>query len=169
MITGALHHLLIEQGVRKEVTIIVKGGDIWETHHFASLLSFGADYIYPYLALSTATDLAEQADLSNREAQSNYVGAVKKGLLKIMSKLGISTLTSYKGAQTFEALGIHKEVIDLFFKGTVSRIGGMTFDQLQKENAVKHDLAFQRPIDHLPDAGNFQWKRRGEMAVYKDL
>lgn len=166
LIIGALHHLLIKKGLRKEVTIIIKGGDIWETHHSATLLSYGADLIYPYLALDTVSQLANKQGEDERSAQKKYIKAVKKGLLKIMSKLGVSTLASYKGAQTFEALGIANEVIDKCFVGTISRIEGMTFDQLDKENKAKHSLAFDKSYDTLPDIGNYQWKRRGEYHLF---
>ncbi|MDF1697411.1 MAG: glutamate synthase large subunit [Saprospiraceae bacterium] len=166
LIVGALHHLLIEKGLRKEVTIIIKGGDIWETHHIATLLSYGADLIYPHVALKTVASLAHDLKISEKSAEQNYIKAVRKGLLKIMSKLGVSTLASYKGAQTFEALGIHKEVIDVCFKGTISRIGGMTFDQIKKENDVKHRLAFHVNYKSLPDIGNYQWKRKGEYHLF---
>ncbi len=166
LITGALHHLLISKGLRKEVTIIIRAGDIWETHHVATLLSFGGDYVYPYLALATTRKLAKSKGLKVSEGEENYIKAVRKGLLKIMSKLGISTLGSYKGAQTFEALGISTEVINKCFIGTISRIEGLTFDQLARENQAKHDLAFDKAYDILPDIGNYQWKRRGEYHLF---
>ncbi len=166
LITGALHHMLIRKGLRKEVTIIVRAGDVWETHHIATLLSFGGDYVYPYLALETTRKLAIAKGMSPTEGEEKYIKAVKKGLLKIMSKLGISTLGSYKGAQTFEALGISTEVINKCFIGTISRIEGLTFDQLARENKAKHDLAFARAYNTLPDIGNYQWKRRGEYHLF---
>jgi glutamate synthase (NADPH/NADH) large chain len=166
LITGALHHLLISKGLRKEVTIIVRAGDVWETHHMATLLSFGGDYIYPYLALETTRKLAKSKGVQPSEGEEKYIKAVKKGLLKIMSKLGVSTLGSYKGAQTFEALGISTEVINKCFKGTISRIEGLTFDQLSRENRAKHDLAFVNEYDILPDIGNYQWKRKGEYHLF---
>ncbi len=166
LIVGALHHLLIKKGLRKEITIIMKGGDLWETHHMATLLSFGCDLIYPHLALDTCAQLADNKNLNPLEATEQYIKALKKGLLKIMSKLGISTLSSYKGAQTFEALGISSEVINKCFNGTISRIEGMTFDQLAKENMAKHVLAFEKNHDSLPDIGNYQWKRRGEYHLF---
>jgi glutamate synthase (NADPH/NADH) large chain len=166
LIVGAIHHLLIEKGLRKEVTLILKGGDIWETHHFAILLSYGVDLIYPHLALDTTKVLAKKSDINVVIAEKNYIKAVNKGLLKIMSKLGISTLASYKGAQTFEALGINKEVIDVCFKGTISRISGLTFEQIEKENDIKHSLAFDKNYKQLPDIGNFQWKKQGEYHLF---
>lgn len=166
LITGGLHHLLIRKGLRKEVAILVEAGDIWETHHAATLLSFGADLIYPYLALDTAIAMAPKYNMESSEAQKSYIQAVNKGLLKVMSKLGISTLASYKGAQTFEILGLNKEVVKRCFKGTISRIGGLTFEDLERENKVKHDLAFSQSFDLLPDIGNYQWNKRGEYHLF---
>ncbi len=156
---GAVHQHLINEGKRKDVSIVIKGGDIWETHHFATLLSFGADAIYPYLAYEV---IEEQKVESVGEAISSYIKAVEKGLLKIMSKLGISTLASYKASQTFEALGIHSSVVDKCFTYTVSRIGGMTFDMLAKEQLVKHKAGFSKNLDTLPDLGIYQYKGNGE-------
>ncbi len=166
LITGALHHYLIKKGLRKEVAIVVVAGDVWETHHAATLLSYGADLIYPYLALDTARSLSSAQDISADKAEMSYIQAVNKGLLKIMSKLGISTLASYKGAQTFEILGISDEVVDRCFKGSISRIGGLTFEDLEKENLAKHRYAFSTEKSQLPDIGNFQWKKRGEYHLF---
>ncbi len=166
LLTGALHHYLIKKGLRKEVSLIVECGDIWETHHYACLLSFGADLIYPSLVLQSIDAMSHEREEDSEKLQKKYINAVNKGLLKIMSKLGVSTLASYKGAQTFEALGIDREVIDLCFKGTISRIGGMTFDGLKKEALVKHSLAFSPNQNKLPQIGNYQWKRKGEYHLF---
>ena len=162
---GAVHHHLIKTGQRKSVTIIIDGGDIIETHHFATLISYGADAIYPGVTYDTLESLAET---DGAKAIKNYRYAVEKGLLKVMSKLGVSTVLSYKGAQTFEALGIADEVIDVCFKGTVSRIQGMTFDDIAKEALVKHNLAFEDNFHstYLQDLGVYQWKRRGEYHLF---
>ena len=168
LLVGALHHALIESGLRKDVSIILKGGDIWETHHVATLLSYGVDAVYPHLAMDTVLELNQTKDTSDKEAIYQYRKAVNKGLLKIMSKLGISTLQSYKGAQTFEALGISTEVVDVCFKGTVTRIEGMTFDDLQRECLAKHRLAFHTggSTADLPDAGVYHWNQRGEYHIF---
>ena len=162
LITGAVHHHLIQKGLRKDVALIIDGGDIWESHHFACLLSFGADLICPYLALDSCAQFKNTID----EPQKKYLKAVNYGLLKIMSKLGVSTLNSYKGAQTFEALGLSKEVIDLCFKNTISRIGGLEFKDLQKENETKHKAAFESNLSELPDLGNYRWTRTGEYHLF---
>lgn len=171
LLTGALHHHLIRLGQRQFCSIIVNGGDIWESHHFASLLSYGADAIYPSLCYESIRSLylaGELTEVKNGEyAIKLYRKAVDKSLLKIMSKLGISTMSSYRGAQTFEALGISKEVTDFCFKATVSRIGGMSFDMLAKEAIVKHQAAFtDGHIEHLIDVGTYQWKQRGEFHLF---
>jgi glutamate synthase (NADPH/NADH) large chain len=127
MIVGAIHHHLITNGLRRRVSLVVNGGDIIEAHHVACLLSFGADAVYPSLTINTIHNIANEKAQDTKAAIKNYLKAIDSGLLKIMSKLGISTVNSYKAAQTFEALGIHKEVMDICFKGAVSRIGGMTF------------------------------------------
>ncbi len=162
LITGAVHHHLINQGLRKDVALIIDAGDIWESHHYACLISYGADLICPYIALETCQSYSED----NAEAQEHYISAVNKGLLKIISKLGISTLNSYKGAQTFEALGIGHEVIELCFKNTISRIGGLDFDDIQKENETKHRAAFNGHLSELPDLGNYRWTTKGEYHLF---
>ena len=166
MAVGALHHFLIEEGYRKEVSLVIEAGDVWEVHHYACLFSYGADAIYPHIAIETirGTQLVGNQDSNTLDKQ--YVKAVETGLLKIMSKLGVSTLQSYKGAQTFEAIGISSEVINLCFKGTTSKIEGMNFDQLQREQNAKHALAFSLDFKELPNKGLYQWKRDSEYHLF---
>jgi len=171
LMTGAIHHRLVQEGLRQKASLIIRGGDIIETHHCATLIGYGADAIHPVLAYETVRDLYKAAKLENvptdAKAISTYIKALNKGLLKIMSKLGISTVQSYRGAQAFEALGIAREVIDVCFKGTISRIEGMTFDMLAKEAIKKHDVAFANDFDQeLIDMGIYQWKRRGEYHLF---
>ncbi len=166
LVVGGLHHYLIGQGIRKEVSILVDAGDIWEAHHMATLLSFGADLLSPYLALASCKQIGQSQGLNAEQAVRNYIKAANKALLKIMSKLGVSTLGSYKAAQTFEALGISQEVVDLCFTGTVTRIGGMSFEDLKRENQLRHKIAFSGAASALPDQGTFQWKRKGEYHLF---
>ena len=166
LIVGAIHHHLMARGLRKRVSLVINGGDIIEAHHFACLLSFGADAIYPSLTLKTIKTISNDKKQETKLSTKNYLKAIDSGLLKIMSKLGISTINSYKAAQTFEALGIHKEVMDICFKGAVSRIGGMTFDMLAKEQLHKHFLAFSHISSSLIASGKFQWKQRGEYHLF---
>ncbi len=160
---GAIHQHLIKKGLRKDVSILVEGGDLLETHHSATLLSFGADAIFPFLAYRIVRTHLGGAD---DKLVYNYKKAVEKGLLKVMSKLGISTVSSYKGAQTFEALGIDQSVVDVCFTNTITRIGGMTFDMLAREQLAKHRVAFDHEINQLPDLGNYQWKAYGEYHLF---
>src|SRR6202008_836403 len=122
--TAAVHHHLIRKGYRGQVGIIVEAGDVWEVHHFACLLAFGATAINPYLALSSIRDMKltdkMQTDLDADYLKKNYVKAVNEGLLKVFSKMGISTLQSYQGSQIFEIIGLNRTVVDQYFTGATS-------------------------------------------------
>jgi glutamate synthase (NADPH/NADH) large chain len=171
--TAAIHHHLIRKGYRGKVGIIVEAGDVWEVHHFACLIGFGATAINPYLALSSIRDMRLHGkidtDLDPELLKKNYIKAVNEGLLKVFSKMGISTLQSYQGAQIFEIIGLNKEVVDKCFTGAVSRIEGMGLDEIAREALVKHSLAFSKksiPVDRLPVGGIYQWKRKGEFHLF---
>jgi len=171
--TAAVHHHLIRKGLRGKVGIVVEAGDVWEVHHFACLLAFGATAINPYLALSSIRDMKQsgklQTELDHETLKKHYIKAVCDGLLKVFSKMGISTLQSYQGAQIFEIIGLNQEVVDKCFTGAISRIGGMGLDEIARESLAKHQLAFARkdtPIDRLPSGGIFQWKRKGEFHLF---
>ncbi|MFN4316101.1 MAG: glutamate synthase large subunit [Chitinophagaceae bacterium] len=170
---AAIHHHLIRKGMRGQVGIIVEAGDAWEVHHFACLIAFGATAVNPYLALSSIRDMKEtgklKTALSEDELKRNYIKAVNEGLLKVFSKMGISTLQSYQGAQIFEILGINHEVVDKYFTGATSRIEGLGLDEIARETLAKHYFAFSRkdlPVDRLPVGGNYQWKRKGEFHLF---
>jgi glutamate synthase (NADPH/NADH) large chain len=171
--TAAVHHHLIRKGKRGQVGLLVEAGDIWEVHHFACLVAFGATAINPYLALSSIRDMKLsgliQTDLDPDYLKKNYIKAVNEGLLKVFSKMGISTLQSYQGAQIFEIIGLNKAVVDKYFTGAVSRIEGMGLDEIAKETLAKHFLAFSKkdiPVDRLPVGGIYQWKRKGEFHLF---
>ncbi|MES2004997.1 MAG: glutamate synthase large subunit [Bacteroidota bacterium] len=171
--TAAVHHHLIRKGYRGQVGIIVEAGDVWEVHHFACLLGFGATAINPYLALSSIRDMKLdgklQTELDADYLKKNYVKAVNEGLLKVFSKMGISTLQSYQGAQIFEIIGLNSSVVDQYFTGATSRIQGMGLDEIAKEVLSKHYFAFSKkdiPIDRLPVGGIYQWKRKGEFHLF---
>lgn len=171
--TSAVHHHLIKKGLRGQVALIVEAGDAWEVHHFACLIGFGATAINPYLALSSIRDMKLNGKLQTEQdaeqLKKNYVKAVNEGLLKVFSKMGISTLQSYQGAQIFEIIGINKSVVDLYFTGATSRIDGMGLDELARETLAKHFFAFskkEKPIDRLPVGGLYQWKRKGEFHLF---
>lgn len=145
---SAVHHHLIRKGYRGQVGLVVEAGDIWEVHHFACLLGFGATAINPYLAFATIRDMKEtgklQTDLSAEELIQNYIHAINEGLLKVFSKMGISTLQSYQGAQIFEILGINQSVVDKYFTGAISRIQGMGLDDIARETLAKHWMGFSK-------------------------
>lgn len=171
--TAAIHHHLIRKGYRGKVGIIVEAGDVWEVHHFACLIGFGATAINPYLALSSIRDMKLsgklQTDLDVEYLKKNYIKAVNDGLLKVFSKMGISTLQSYQGAQIFEIIGLNTDVVDRYFTGATSRIGGMGLDEIAKETLSKHFYAFSKkdiPVDRLPVGGIYQWKRKGEFHLF---
>ncbi|HYG39428.1 MAG TPA: glutamate synthase large subunit [Cytophagales bacterium] len=171
--TAAVHHHLIKRGLRGKVGILVEAGDVWETHHFATLIGFGASGVNPYLAFETINDLMKRkmlaVELSEDKLHYNYIKAVNGELLKIFSKMGISTMQSYQGAQIFEILGLGKDVVNKFFPGTVSRIGGLTMDDIADEVLVKHRLAFpDKPVSNskLEVGGVYQWKLRGEQHLF---
>ncbi len=171
--TGAIHHHLIREGLRNDTAIVVESADVRETHHFATLLGYGANAINPYLAFSTLVHLNETRKLhkyyDREELISKVIKAAGKGLLKIFSKIGISTLQSYQGAQIFEALGINDDVVQSCFTGTVSRIQGIGFDQIAEEVLIRHKSVFTNnpaTLNYLPDGGVYQWKQRGEYHLF---
>jgi glutamate synthase (NADPH/NADH) large chain len=166
---SAVHHHLIRKGYRGAVGIVVEAGDVWEVHHFATLIGFGATAVNPYLALETITGMDKEAGITADKLIQNYIYAINSGLLKIFSKMGISTLQSYHGAQIFEILGIHKNVVDNYFTGAVSRIGGLGLDEIARETLIKHNRVFgahTRPDAILPTGGNYKWRRKGEQHLF---
>lgn len=166
MITGAIHHYLIDQGIRARVSLIIEGGDIIETHHFATLIGYGAAAICPYLAFETILSLVNPEDAGL--AISQYIKSIGYGLRKILSKMGISTLQSYESAQIFEILGLNDDIVKLCFKGTASRIAGKTFTQIENELIANHQLANdERAIaKRLSDGGIYQWRAEGEKHLF---
>jgi glutamate synthase (NADPH) large chain len=171
--TSAIHHHLIRKGYRGKTGIVVEAGDVWETHHFACLLAFGATAINPYLALSSIRDMKENGSLesnySHQKLEQNYIKAINDGLLKIFSKMGISTLQSYQAAQIFEIVGLNRALVDQYFTGAISRIQGLGLDEIAREALAKHHLSFNNktmPSDRLPVGGIYQWKRKGEYHLF---
>ncbi|MBC7937740.1 MAG: glutamate synthase large subunit [Rhizobacter sp.] len=170
---AAVHHHLIRKGYRGQVGIIVEAGDVWEVHHFACLIGFGATAINPYLAFATIRDMKLCGKIKSHYPVEglikNYTKAINDGLLKIFSKMGISTLQSYQGAQIFEILGINKKVVDKYFTGATSRIEGMGLDEIAREALAKHQFAFSKKdilVERLPVGGIYQWKRKGEFHLF---
>ena len=171
--TSTLHHHLIQKGLRGKVGLVVEAGDVWETHHYATLIGYGASGINPYMAFETIASLKERGMLSVDypvdKLYKNYIKAVNGELLKIFSKMGISTLQSYQGAMIFECLGLNKSVVDRYFTGTVSRIGGMGLTEIAREILVRHHAAFpEKPVSNprLEVGGIYQWKQRGEKHLF---
>ncbi len=172
--TAAIHHHLIRKGIRGKAGLLVEAGDIWETHHFAALIGYGASGICPYMAFETLSWMNKkgqiEGEFNDYTLYKNYIKAVDKELLKIFSKMGISTLQSYQGAQIFECIGLNKQVIDKYFTGTISRISGMGLAEIAKEANVRHKVAFpeipQESIRRLEVGGVYQWKQRGERHMF---
>ena len=168
---GAVHHHLIREGKRMRASLIVETGDAREEHHFAVLLGYGAAAINPYLAFSTIVQLAEDGELEELTAEKaieTYKETVEKGILKIMAKMGISAVSSYRGAQIFEALGINATVVDKCFTGTTSRLSGIGFAEIAAETLHFHAKAFSESDGDtsLEEAGYFRFRRNGEFHAY---
>jgi len=167
---GAVHQYLVEKRIRTQAGLVVEAGDVWEVQHFATIVGYGASAINPYLALETIHSMNKQGmfykPLADEEAFGNYQKAIGNGLLKVMSKMGISTLQSYQSSQIFEALGLGSDVTERCFRGTISRIEGLSFDDLAQEVLVRHRLAFEFESKELQVGGIYQWKRRGEKHVF---
>lgn len=167
---GAVHHHLVKKKLRTRAGLVVEAGDIRETHHFATVIGYGASAINPYLALESLIHLNEKGafakDIPQNQLFHNFQKAVGSGLLKVLSKMGISTMQSYQGSQIFEAIGLGPEVIDRCFKGTVSRISGISFDELAEEVLIRHHAAYETESPILETGGVYQWKRRGEKHMF---
>ncbi|TCT25468.1 glutamate synthase (NADPH) large subunit [Melghiribacillus thermohalophilus] len=163
---SALHQHLVRQGTRTMASIIMETGEVREVHHFAALIGYGVDAVNPYLTLETIEQLAEDGTLSvnGEEAVEKYLRVTTDGVVKVMSKMGISTIQSYRGAQIFEALGIGEEVIEKYFTGTPSQLGGITLDVIEKEAKLRHEKAFkdQNSLKILDTGSELQWRKNGE-------
>jgi glutamate synthase (ferredoxin) len=170
---AGLHHHLIRRGTRTRVGVILESGEPRETHHFALLIGYGVGAINPYLALETLDDMIRQkilVSVDHKKAVKNYVKAAAKGVMKVISKMGISTMQSYLAAQIFEAIGLNQEVVDKYFSWTPSRIGGASLDDLAKEVELRHRHAFPEygsPDGHtLEEGGKYQWRKDGEHHLF---
>ena len=164
---SGLHHHLIREGTRTRVSLVLESGEPREVHHFATLLGYGVDAVNPWLALDTLTAMVKDAelDMNVATATANYLKASIKGVIKTMSKMGISTVASYRGAQIFECVGLNHEVIEKYFTWTASRIEGIGLDEISREVKMRHDGAFSTrkiPEDALDPGGLYQWRADGE-------
>jgi glutamate synthase (NADPH/NADH) large chain len=166
---SAVQQHLVRAGTRMLAGLVVETAEAREVHDFALLLGYGAAAINPYLAIDSVRELASQGlvGLSPDEAEARYIDAICEGLLKVISKMGISTIQSYRGAQIFEAVGLNRRLIDEHFTGTPSRIEGIGMEELGRELMERHDRGFGRQavaiVDELPVGGHYQWRRRGEL------
>ncbi|MEZ4608612.1 MAG: glutamate synthase large subunit, partial [Deinococcales bacterium] len=161
MAAAAIHHALIDAGLRTKAALVCDTGEPREDHHYACLLGYGVALIHPYLAYASAKAIAEKEGGDSQKAAANYKKAVEKGIFKIMSKMGISTVSSYRGAQIFEAIGLHQEVISEYFKGTPNKIGGVTLKGICDDVLNLHADAFgQHP--ELKDMGIYRFRKEGE-------
>ncbi len=174
LLTAAIHHHLVREKTRTKVGLVIETGDAREVHHMALLIGFGAAAVNPYLALDSIDDMISEGlleGMSPRQARRNYIKAACKGVLKVMSKMGISTVASYTGAQVFEAIGLDRSVVDEYFTGTSSRIGGVGLPVLAAEVAARHGRAHEaRPTERahreLEVGGEYQWRREGEFHLF---
>ncbi|PQM49676.1 Glutamate synthase [NADPH] large chain [Mycobacterium talmoniae] len=171
---SAVHHHLVRERLRTQIGLVVESGDAREVHHMAALVGFGAAAINPYMVFESIEDMLDRGVLEgiDREtALGNYIKAAGKGVLKVMSKMGISTLASYTGAQLFQAVGISEDVLDEYFTGLACPTGGITLDDVAADVAARHALAYldrpdERAHRELPVGGEYQWRREGEGAEY---
>ncbi len=174
---GAVHHHLVREKTRTRVGLLVESGDAREVHHIALLLGYGASAVCPYVAFEAIDGMLADGlhglspNLTPDEARRRYIAACDKGILKVMSKMGISTVASYTGAQIFESIGLGAEVVDACFTGTVSRLGGVGLDVLAAEVAARHQAAFpenpeERAHRTLEVGGDYQWRREGEYHLF---
>ena len=174
LFTSAVHHHLIREKTRTRVGLIVEAGDAREVHHMCLLIGYGAAAVNPYLAFETIEDLIAEDRTAMHDpikAIGNYIKSSSKGVLKVMSKMGISTVASYTGAQIFEAVGLSHDLVDEYFTGTVSRLGGIGLDEIAAEVAMRHRLAnpenpTQRAHRSLEVGGEYQWRREGEYHLF---
>ena len=170
--TAGVHHHLVREGARTRCALVVETGEAREVHHMALLIGYGAGAVNPYLAFETLDDMIRSGALdgvTHDQAVSRYIRALNKGILKVMSKMGISTLQSYCGAQIFEAIGLEQNFVDRCFTWTASRIGGVGIDVIAEETRQRHQKAFRtRPVrDTLLDpGGEYQWRRDGEHHLF---
>ena len=174
LLTSAVHHHLIREKTRTQVGLLVEAGDVREVHHVALLIGYGAAAVNPYLAMESVEDLVRSGALSGVSAEKavkNLIKALGKGVLKVMSKMGISTVASYRGAQVFEAIGLSQELVDSYFTGTISQLGGIGLDVLAGEVAARHATAYpldgvRLPHRKLDVGGEYQWRREGEPHLF---
>lgn len=162
---SGLHHHLIRTGTRTKVSILVETGEARDAHQLAMLIGYGADAVNPYLAIASIKEMVTDEQISFEKAVQNYIKAGTDGLMKILSKMGISTVQSYRGAQIFEAIGIDEEVIDKYFTETISSLSGINLNIMEQEARARHEAAFKEEKP-LPAGGDFQYRKDGEIHAF---
>ncbi|WP_163539285.1 glutamate synthase large subunit [Gracilibacillus sp. YIM 98692] len=166
---SGVHQYLVREGIRTKASIIAQTGEAREVHHFATMLGYGVDAIHPYLVYQTlhASVLANELDMPFKEAQYKFISVATEGIIKVMSKMGISTVQSYRGAQIFEAIGISKKVVGEHFTGTASQIDGIDLAVLQDETQKRHKEGYKAAIEQSLESGSdFQWRKSGEHHAF---
>jgi len=169
---AGLHHFLIREGLRTRISIVLETGEAREVHHFALLIGYGCSAVNPYLAFETIDGMIRDGllpDVEHKTACKNLVKAASKGVIKVMSKMGISAIQSYRGAQVFEAVGLRQDVIDHYFTWTPSRVGGIGLDVIAQEVLLRHHAAFpEREVNGhvLPAGGQYKWRDDGEFHLF---
>ncbi len=174
LLLSAVHHHTLRRHTRTQISLVVEAGDVREVHHVALLIGFGAAAVNPYLAMETVEDLSRHGylgEVTPEKAVKNLIKALGKGVLKVMSKMGISTIASYRGAQVFEAIGLSQALVDRYFTGTTSRLGGIGLDVIAAEVAARHADAYpasgnRQPHQRLAVGGEYQWRRDGEDHLF---
>src|SRR6185312_16310495 len=174
LLTSAVHHHLLKSANRTKISLLVEAGDVREVHHVAVLIGFGASAVNPYLAMESCEELVRNGHLqgvTEAQAVQNLIKGLGKGVLKIMSKMGISTVSSYCGAQTFEAIGLSQSLVDQYFAGTQSQLGGVGLEVIAAEAAARHARAYpsdgiEDPHRALETGGEYQWRREGPPHLF---
>ncbi|QCX27210.1 glutamate synthase large subunit [Nocardioides jishulii] len=174
LLTAAVHHHLVREKTRTQVGLVVEAADVREVHHVALLMGFGAGAVNPYLAMESVEDLAREGyyvKVEPEDAVKNLIKSLGKGVVKVMSKIGVSTVASYTGAQIFEAIGLSNDLVDKYFTGTTSKLGGIGLDTIAEEVALRHAQAYPRggvvgASRELTTGGEYQWRRDGEPHLF---
>ena len=174
LLTSAVHHHLIREKTRTKVGLVVESGEVREVHHVALLIGYGAAAVNPYLAMESAEDLVLTGVITGitpEKAVKNLIKSLGKGVLKVMSKMGISTIASYTGAQVFEAIGLSQSLVNEYFVGTTSRLGGVNLEVIAQETIARHHIAYPPGGEvpgtkRLPSGGEYQWRRDGEPHLF---
>jgi glutamate synthase (NADPH/NADH) large chain len=174
LLVSAVHHHLVREKTRTKVGLIIEAGDAREVHHMATLVGFGAAAVNPYMAFESIEDMIDRGSITGIEydaAVKNYIKAAGKGVLKVMSKMGISTLASYTGAQLFQVIGLSQNVVDEYFRGLRSQLGGIGLDEIAADVSARHNIAYldnrqERAHRELETGGEYQWRRDGEYHLF---